>query len=84
MTYRFLDAAVCYGNSVPGESIPALLLVDGWKIPRLLILIGFCRFNWYNCHCYWYCCWAWYQQWIDSRKLRFWDRGSSDCYTHFL
>lgn len=41
MTYRLIDAAVCYGNSVPGESIPALLLVDGWKIQRLLILIGF-------------------------------------------
>lgn len=41
MTYRFLDAAVCYGNSVPGEDIPALLLVDGWNIQRLLILIGF-------------------------------------------
>ena len=41
MAYHFLDAAVCYGNIVPGESIPALLLVDGWKTSRLLILIGF-------------------------------------------
>lgn len=29
MTYHFLDAAVCYRNIVPRESIPALLLVDG-------------------------------------------------------
>lgn len=39
-TYHFLDAAVHYGDSIPGESIPALLLVDGWNISRLLILIG--------------------------------------------
>ena len=39
-TYHFLDAAVHYRDSIPGESIPALLLVDGWNISRLLILIG--------------------------------------------
>lgn len=38
---HYLDAAVCYGDIFPGKSIPALLLVDGWKISRLLIIIGF-------------------------------------------
>lgn len=36
-TYHFLDAGVHYEDSNPGESIPALLLVDGWNISRLLI-----------------------------------------------
>lgn len=40
MTYHFLDAGVHYGNSIPDESIPALLLVDGWNNSCLLILIG--------------------------------------------
>ncbi len=40
-TCHYLDAAVCYGDVFPGESIPALLLVDGWNISRLLIIIGF-------------------------------------------
>jgi hypothetical protein len=40
-TCDYLDAAVCYGDIFPGESIPALLLVDGWNISRLLIFIGF-------------------------------------------
>jgi hypothetical protein len=39
-TCHYLDAAVCYGDIFPGESIPALLLVDGWYISRLLIIIG--------------------------------------------
>lgn len=40
MMYHFLDAAVCYRDSVPGESIPALLLVDRWNTSHLLILIS--------------------------------------------
>ena len=40
-TCYYLDAAVRYGDIFPGESIPALLLIDGWNISRLLIIIGF-------------------------------------------
>ncbi|KAF3399873.1 hypothetical protein F1880_008442, partial [Penicillium rolfsii] len=40
-TCHYLDAAVCYGDIFPGESIPALLLVDGWDVSRLLTIIGF-------------------------------------------
>lgn len=40
-TCCYLDAAVHYGDIFPGESIPALLLIDGWNISRLLIIIGF-------------------------------------------
>ena len=39
MTYHFLDAGVHYGDSIPGENILALLLVNGWNISCLLILI---------------------------------------------
>ena len=40
-TCHYRDAAVCYGDTFPRESIPALLLVDGWDVSRLLTLIGF-------------------------------------------
>lgn len=36
-TTRFLDAA----DDGYGESIPALLLIDGWHMKRLLIMICF-------------------------------------------
>jgi hypothetical protein len=41
---HYIDAALRYGDISIGESIPALLLIDGWHVSRLLILIGFAIF----------------------------------------
>ncbi|KAJ5284305.1 hypothetical protein N7505_002285 [Penicillium chrysogenum] len=43
-TCHYIDAALRYGDISIGESIPALLLIDGWDVSRLLILIGFAIF----------------------------------------
>jgi hypothetical protein len=40
-TCHYLNATVYYRDIFPGESIPALLLVDGWDVSRLLTIIGF-------------------------------------------
>lgn len=41
---HFLNATLGYGDGSIGESIPALLLIDGWDISRLLLLVGFVIF----------------------------------------